>query len=211
MPGELISKKELLELTGISYGQLYRWKRKNLIPEDWFIKKSTFTGQETFFDKDKILERIDKIKSMKDDMDLSLDDIADMFSPQLANIILKKEELIQKNIVSQMSLNIYKSFHNDIEVFTFEKILNIAILEKFLESGSISLDEGKVILQCIEENYSKFKDKQCQAIFLRKFGVGICILTAVPNEIYFDNATNVAAKVNITEIIEMLKSKITIK
>ena len=34
---ELISKKELLELMEISYGQLYRWKRKNLIPEEWFI------------------------------------------------------------------------------------------------------------------------------------------------------------------------------
>ncbi|MFZ7625597.1 DUF4004 family protein, partial [Bacillus cereus] len=49
MSTDLISKKDLLELTGISYGQLYRWKRKNLIPEDWFVRKSTFTGQETFF------------------------------------------------------------------------------------------------------------------------------------------------------------------
>lgn len=49
MEEQLISKKELLEETSISYGQLYRWKRKNLIPEEWFIRKSTFTGQETFF------------------------------------------------------------------------------------------------------------------------------------------------------------------
>ena len=54
----LISKKDLLNLTGISYGQLYRWKRKDLIPEEWFIRKSTFTGQETFFLKEEILERI---------------------------------------------------------------------------------------------------------------------------------------------------------
>ncbi|MCL2486473.1 MAG: YhbD family protein, partial [Oscillospiraceae bacterium] len=32
----LISKKDLLEFTGISYGQLYRWKREGLIPEEWF-------------------------------------------------------------------------------------------------------------------------------------------------------------------------------
>lgn len=49
MEEELISKKELLEMTGISYGQLYRWKRKQLLPEDWFIRRSAFTGQETFF------------------------------------------------------------------------------------------------------------------------------------------------------------------
>ena len=36
----LISKKSLLEKYSISYGALYRWKRKGLIPEDWFIKKS---------------------------------------------------------------------------------------------------------------------------------------------------------------------------
>ena len=38
---ELISKKELLEKYGISYGALYRWKRMGLIPEDWFEKTST--------------------------------------------------------------------------------------------------------------------------------------------------------------------------
>lgn len=55
MEEDLISKKELLELTGISYGQLYRWKRKQLIPEEWFIRKSVFTGQETFFQRNGFL------------------------------------------------------------------------------------------------------------------------------------------------------------
>ena len=41
----LISKKDLLNETGISYGQLYRWKREGLIPEEWFIKQPSFTGQ----------------------------------------------------------------------------------------------------------------------------------------------------------------------
>ena len=66
-----ISKKELLEQTGISYGQLYRWKRKGLIPEAWFVKKSAFTGQETFFPRREILARIEQIKGMKDDLALS--------------------------------------------------------------------------------------------------------------------------------------------
>ena len=52
-----------------------------LIPEEWFIRKSTFTGQETFFPKEKILERIDKIQTMKEN--LSLDELADMFSPNI--------------------------------------------------------------------------------------------------------------------------------
>ena len=65
-----ISKKELLEETGISYGQLYRWKREGLIPEEWFVKKSSYTGQETFFPRDRILERIGVILERKDDQSL---------------------------------------------------------------------------------------------------------------------------------------------
>ena len=56
-----ISKKELLEMYGISYGALYRWKRMGLIPEDWFIRRSTSTGQETFFRRDQILPRMEQI------------------------------------------------------------------------------------------------------------------------------------------------------
>lgn len=78
---ELISKKEVLRQTGISYGQLYRWKRKGLIPEAWFIRKATSTGQETFFPKDKILERIRRIQELKDEH--SLDELATLLSPEV--------------------------------------------------------------------------------------------------------------------------------
>ena len=80
MEQELISKKELLERYSISYGALYRWKRKGLIPEDWFIKKSTVTGQETFFPKALICERVEMIINQKDD--LSLDELSDHFSSE---------------------------------------------------------------------------------------------------------------------------------
>jgi phage terminase Nu1 subunit (DNA packaging protein) len=78
MEQELISKKELLELYGISYGALYRWKRKGLIPEDWFIKKSTVTGQETFFPRGLICERMELIQKQKDDT--SLEELSKQFS-----------------------------------------------------------------------------------------------------------------------------------
>ena len=65
-----ISKKDLLKETGISYGQLYRWKREGLIPEEWFVKRSAFTGQETFFPRERILERVGFILERKDEMSL---------------------------------------------------------------------------------------------------------------------------------------------
>ncbi len=70
MEENLISKKELLERYGMSYGALYRWKRKGLIPEDWFIRKATATGQETFFPKTLITERVELILSGKNELEL---------------------------------------------------------------------------------------------------------------------------------------------
>ncbi len=61
MDHNLISKKELLDMYGISYGALYRWKRMGLIPEDWFIRRSTSTGQETFFRREQIIPRMELI------------------------------------------------------------------------------------------------------------------------------------------------------
>ena len=63
---DLISKKEVLEQYGISYGALYRWKRMGLIPEAWFIRKATTTGQETFFRRDQICPRLELILSRRD-------------------------------------------------------------------------------------------------------------------------------------------------
>lgn len=70
MEENLISKKELLERYGMSYGALYRWKRKGLIPEDWFIRKATATGQETFFPEALITQRMELILSGKNELEL---------------------------------------------------------------------------------------------------------------------------------------------
>lgn len=206
MEENLISKKELLDLTGISYGQLYRWKRKNLIPEDWFIKKSSFTGQETYFPKDKILERIDKIKNMKDD--LSLDDLAAVFSPVLADVALTKEELLSKNIVSQMSIEIYEGIHGETKVYPFEKILYVGLLENFLHSGEIGLEEGKLMLQTMESLHKNFEGKDCEIVLLRKYGVAACFMISVPSEVYVEAGAKLVLKVNLGKAIEELKLKL---
>lgn len=76
----LISKKELLSKYGISYGALYRWKRKGLIPEEWFIKRATSTGQETFFPARLMCERIELICAQKED--ILLDELAHRLNKQ---------------------------------------------------------------------------------------------------------------------------------
>lgn len=205
---ELISKKDLLEVTGISYGQLYRWKRKKLIPEDWFIKKASFTGQETFFPKEKILDRVEKIKNMKDE--ISLDDLAQMFSPNLENITLNGEQIIKKKIVTQNTLNIYIKYNPECKKYNFDEMLYMCILEKCLMSGTVSIDESEVILNTLKSNYKKIESKVCKFIIIKKMGISIYILVSVPYEMYFDEFTKVILKINILECIEQLKMKVNV-
>ena len=70
MDEELISKKELLEQYGISYGALYRWKRMGLIPEAWFLRRSAPTGQETYFRRAQICPRIERILESRERVSL---------------------------------------------------------------------------------------------------------------------------------------------
>jgi len=206
MDEELISKKDILNITGISYGQLYRWKRKNLIPEEWFIKKSSFTGQETYFPKDKILDRIDKIISLKDDM--PLDDLADMFSPKVDIENISEEMLISNKIVSSEALSIYKSLYGEQNAYSFKVILAMSILDRTLIKGEITIDEGKLIVDTIMDNYEVIKGNEGILILCRKLGVSMCIGVANDNEVIIDKGSRIVVKVQVAKYIEELKLKL---
>ncbi|MCE0451192.1 YhbD family protein [Brevibacillus sp. AF8] len=205
MDTNVISKKDLLELTGISYGQLYRWKRKNLIPEEWFIRRATFTGQETFFPREQILARIDKILNMKDD--LSLDELADMFSPSMSDTSLTAEELLARNIVSTTALEVFNVFLGSLRTFTFQQALYAYVLEKLLAAGDLSVDEGGGLLQVLASHYPKFEGKPCELIFMRKMGISTFVLVSGSTEMYFDSGVKVVKRLDLANCIEELKGK----
>ena len=206
MSEEIISKKELLDLAGISYGQLYRWKRKDLIPEEWFIRKSTFTGQETFFPKEKILERINKIQTMKEN--LSLDELADMFSPNIGDLKLEKDEVIKRNIVTSSVMNIYLELDQGSHQFTFSRMLEVHVLEILLQSGEINLDEGRMLLQVLKENEQLIKQKKCELVITRKLGVSSCLLMINSEDFYFEKGTKVVTVVSLMTCMEEIKAKL---
>lgn len=207
MEQELISKKDLLEVTDISYGQLYRWKRKNLIPEEWFIRKSTFTGQETFFPKQKILHRIEKIKNMKDD--LSLDELADLFTPQLREISITVKELLKQNIVSKVVLDLLQKQYGKTDMLGFEELLYAFVLQKLLHTGVVNQDEALLALETLLANYPGLRDKGPELIFIRKMGVSSFLLTSSANDIFFDSGVNIVTRLNLGACTEEMKLTIS--
>jgi hypothetical protein len=203
MESDFISKKELLDLTGISYGQLYRWKRKGLIPEDWFTRKSTFTGQETFFPRDDILARVDKIKNMKEE--LSLDDIAGKFSPVPSEIWMSTEEIAARNISSRKVLDLFGKNRQGQTSFSFQDLLALFVMNKLLQSGDLSLEEAESAVKTLQESYSKFEGKACDLIVIRKLGVAACLLVSPTSRVHFDDAVKTVVRMSLLTCVEELK------
>ena len=123
-----ISKKDLLQETGISYGQLYRWKREGLIPESWFVKKSSYTGQETYFPKEKILNRIHAIQQLKDQY--SLEELANILSPEVSNRMFHEEDLEE---FEEIDVEVAASFMDQMgkDDFTYVEVLIMMILSEW--------------------------------------------------------------------------------
>ena len=95
---EYITKKELLEEMNISYGQLYRWKRMGMIPENWFIKRPSSTGQETILPRKKIVKRVQDIQAMM--ASHSLEHIAARFSFRPDADVIEFENLYKSRHLS---------------------------------------------------------------------------------------------------------------
>ncbi|ELS61300.1 putative nucleic acid binding protein [Bacillus inaquosorum KCTC 13429] len=203
MEEQLISKKELLEKTSISYGQLYRWKRKNLIPEEWFIRKSTFTGQETFFPREDILKRISMIQKMKEN--LSLDEMREMLSPKMMDVSMTADDLIHKGLISRTALDVF-SEGGENSVFSSRDLLSLYVLEGLLQSGNVSLAEAKMAAGVLKQHDTEEIKKQMELIVLRKLGVTTCFIAAAADSILFESSVKVVERVDLAKASEELKT-----
>lgn len=204
---ELISKKDLLIKANISYGQLYRWKRKNIIPEEWFIKKSTFTGQETFFPKEKILERIDLILSMKDDV--SLDDIANMFTRKTDSKEFSMEDMIEKKVISDYTKEVFYSLYGANENIGRKELLVITIIEKYLVKSVITMDEMKSIISIVNNDFDKIYKDNARIYVFRKVGVPFILGCIDYKQVIFDKELVKIIDIDvIKEISEISKNLI---
>ncbi|MGM0753984.1 MAG: DUF4004 family protein [Bacillota bacterium] len=206
MEKDLISKKEVLELTGISYGQLYRWKRKNIIPESWFIKKSSYTGQETFFPREKMLTRIDTIKEMKDGY--SLDELSDFFSPNPTKIEISEEELRSHNLLSEHTLALCTSLLGVKNVFEFPDILNMMITEK-AQRLQVPKEHQQTLFLFLHEKFTPLKESSLELIGIRKGEAYMWILLPLPSDFLVDHLAQVVLRFDLQQMMEELKMTLT--
>lgn len=207
MVKDLISKKELLKKAGITYGQLYRWKRRGLIPEEWFIKKSCATGQETYLPRTEILKRVEKIKNLK--KRYSLDEIAQRFSNKFREISLDANLLVQYNIVTLRTLNYLFEHFGPVFALNIENVLYGYMLEKLVEKNEINYEEERELLLILKDIFTTEFGKNYDIIIWRKLGVVSCFAVTTNSEMFFDRNTRIIARMNIVSFKEELLLKLS--
>ena len=198
----LISKKDLLALTGISYGQLYRWKRERRIPEEWFIKRSSYTGQETFFPREQILSRINSILESKDKY--SLEQLAELFSPDSGKKTLSFEKLPSIPEINPSLLPVIKAEYGKSEFDIFDLALLEAISITSVKPG-VSEDDTRCLIRKAASLLSK-PYGQTYTAFLADGSMYIA-LTKDAEQIQFDRSIEIIDTHSLSELAGKLKIK----
>jgi DNA-binding transcriptional MerR regulator len=210
---KLISKKEVLKKMGISYGQLYRWKRKGLIPESWFIRRSTFTGQETFFPQEKILERIERIKAMKEDH--PLDDLADLITEQVnEKLEVAFSKLRKMGWLDEQVIQVCHLREDGQSVLSLNETFCIGVLRQM--RGTARKEEIDLTKRTLDEALAKglierIREERLSLHLLRKrlSAVGISAeisLVTIANEgAFFDPDIEVVQSIELRTLLERIK------
>ena len=209
----LISKKEVLERMKISYGQLYRWKRKGLIPETWFIRRSTFTGQETFFPRDKIIERIEQIKEMKTDH--PLDDLADVITEKVnAKLQVAFDRLSQLKWFDDSVLETCGIDPTRSVPLSITETLCVAVMSRLRSVGraeELGLIHRTLKQQLNEGLLDRITEERLQLYLLRKklsgggISAEISMAVMAPPKVVFDPEIEQVEVVDLGHVLERIK------
>ncbi len=203
---ELISKRELLRAARISYGTLYRWKRMNLIPESWFIRKSTHKGQETFFPKERILGRVERIQELKGE--LSVQQLKEIFSPNVKSFQIPFDEFLRLGLVTKLSLTAFASVFPEKKNLKFDDVFSIYVVDHLMRLSGIYLEDAKQVLRMLNRYLSVRESKEFQLILLKKMGVPFTVLVKGEDEILLEDNTEIIACANLAEFEEALKDQL---
>ena len=200
-----ISKKDLLREADISYGQLYRWKRMGLIPEEWFVRKSTFTGTETFFPRERVLARIAKITSMKGE-DLSLEQIADVVAPPLTSVALEPADVLDRRIASTSTIGLYATVRPTEGTYALGDILTLHVLDGLLREGIVTADEGRALVGTMASGLVGESEGEFEALLVRKAGLSLWLIAPRGCAPRLEEEARVVARIDLGARLEELKS-----
>ena len=200
-----IAKKDILREMGISYGQFYRWKRMGLIPEAWFVRRSTFTGQEAFLPRDKVIERIQRIQELKDRY--SLEEIAEMVSPDAALRTYAPAELSEMAWISPRARALAPEADPG-RPAGFQELLCLTLVTRLLADGALSDDQVRLAAGTMLRRFDELGGDGAERTLTVVTRDGVTSVALHVGTCLFDEQTQVLARVDLNALIEEIKVRL---
>jgi hypothetical protein len=200
-----ISKKDVLRETGISYGQFYRWKRMGLIPERWFRRRSTFTGQETFLPREKVLERIEQIQELKDTH--SLDEIAEAFSPDAVRRTYRAPDVRAMDWF-RPEARAFVPGCDERPTLAFRDMLSLALADRLLHVGGVSTDQIAGAVDALGARFKALGDSGAEHNLSLVTSRGVTITVFHKGECLVGPGSQVVATLSLGRLVEQLAAKL---
>jgi hypothetical protein len=198
-----IAKKDVLREMGITYGQFYRWKRMALIPESWFIRRSTFTGQETFLPREKVLERIRRIQELKDRY--SLEEIAEMLSPDATQRGYKRAEVVAIPWVNEEVLSYLPATGSARSEFRFQDLVCLRMIGLLQKQPGLSQVHISHATQLLLAKYGTFEGNAGERWLSLVDCGGHCLAVIHTGECVVDNEARIVVTVDLGRLAEEVK------
>lgn len=178
----------------------------NLIPESWFIHKSTHTGQETFFPKARMLNRVERIQELK--KELTSEQMKEIFSPNVKSFQIPFEDFVSLHLVTKLAVTAYTSVFPNKKELKFDDVFSIYVVDHLMRLSGIYLEDAKQVIRMLDRYLSTRKSKDFQLILMRKMGIPFTVLVKGEEEILLEDNTEIVAMANLSEFEEALKDQL---
>ena len=123
------------------------------------MKQSSFTGQETFFPREQMLQRIRAIQELKDQY--SLEELAKLLSPEISVKGFTMEDLESMEEINKELISTFQSILEK-DVYTYMELLQLVILSKLKEELDLTVSQISGLLAGMKAYLSDMKSTGCR-------------------------------------------------
>ena len=181
-----------------------RWKREGLIPEEWFVKRSSPTGQETYFPQEKILKRIHAIQQLKDSY--SLEELARILTPEVSNRLFCEEDLEH---FDELDIDVAADFMDAMskDSFVFLEVLVMIALSQAMVDSAITEEERTHAVSFLSKRMSELHSADYVLELLQAQGHLYVLLKKEGSEVYLDDGLVAIRFIHLNELSNAIKLK----
>lgn len=169
------------------------------------MKQSAFTGQETFFPREKMLKRVEAIQALKDD--LSLEEIAKLLSPELSDRLFQNEDL---TAIDELDKSVVESFNKQLgkNTFTYFEVLLMQAFSIFKnESEELPESELNSMILSVKDWFRHISGTSYTLVFLEKGGCMYVMIHQLQAQVLMDARFKVLRSFQLDELSDDIKMK----